>query len=154
MLRSSLGPVTFKPKLFSCYRTISVFRDNQLNSFYVYPSEWKGRLVISSFSPSDNEYRTCKPLSPIFESNGHLEIDAFWQVTLKFIFFLRNTKMMFCPKRFVLQQHWPQQAMMVKLYSGIWIQSKLSDIFLRTLKGKLLGPPEEREKRYICHPFI
>lgn len=25
-------------------RTISVFRDNQLNSFYVYPSEWKGRL--------------------------------------------------------------------------------------------------------------
>lgn len=61
---------------------------------------------------------------------------------------------MFCPKRFVLQQHWPQQAMMVKLYSGIWIQSKLSDIFLRTLKGKLLGPPEEREKRYICHPFI
>ncbi|XP_068715125.1 cilia- and flagella-associated protein 337-like [Montipora foliosa] len=25
-------------------RTVSVFRDSQLNSFYVYPSEWKGRL--------------------------------------------------------------------------------------------------------------
>ena len=35
----------------SVARTISVFRDTQLNSFYVYPSEWKGRLVkISVFS--------------------------------------------------------------------------------------------------------
>ena len=33
---------------FSVARTISVFRDTQLNSFYVYPSEWKGRLVMIS----------------------------------------------------------------------------------------------------------
>ena len=32
----------------SVARTISVFRDTQLNSFYVYPSEWKGRLVMIS----------------------------------------------------------------------------------------------------------
>ena len=38
--------VKLNRNLFPC-RTISVFRDSQLNSFYVYPSEWKGRLVKS-----------------------------------------------------------------------------------------------------------
>lgn len=63
--------------------------------------------------------------------------------------FLRNIKMMFCLKRFVLQQHWPQRATMVKSYSGIWIQSKLSGISRHTLKESLLVLPEEREKRYV-----
>ena len=75
----------------SVARTISVFRDTQLNSFYVYPSEWKGRLVMIGIffycgssghkkkrarEKETREGGACLPRAPVFSFAYYLQAPA------------------------------------------------------------------------------